>query len=257
MYTICVMLFKYEELLPHTEPSKRQDHPLSAVSDYLFNTLQLSSLRGALVFRPQSKNAPCRGGREPEMGVTTCHKSSASKTDLNHSYRCEVFIVSARCVALIPTVGNLRARAHSLLFPFLIWTTSFCLASPSSVPCTRTKLLPRTFTYSFHAVTQMFVVPLSYNITDDTADIFSSVNADKSVSTALWVFWRARPLVRRCQMASQILLCFMHRYQSFLYEKTFSYKNLRISSSGSWRSYCRVTWRQCTCDVTFVRQHWP
>jgi hypothetical protein len=76
-----MLIFYGEELLAPRPIPKLEDHPLSAVSDSLFNILQLPSIPGGRLLHLQPEEAPCRGDR----GLTYYTQQNSRKNTLKNT----------------------------------------------------------------------------------------------------------------------------------------------------------------------------
>jgi hypothetical protein len=62
---VTIKIFYSEGLLVPRPTPQLEDHPLSAVSDWLFNIFAATLHNRRTSFHPQLKDAPCRGEKGP------------------------------------------------------------------------------------------------------------------------------------------------------------------------------------------------
>jgi hypothetical protein len=70
-----IIIFYGEELLAPRPTPKLEDHPLSAVRDFLFNVFAATLHTWRPFLHPQPEDAPCRGGRDPLNMETDKHST--------------------------------------------------------------------------------------------------------------------------------------------------------------------------------------
>jgi hypothetical protein len=92
-----MVIFYNEELLAPRPTPKLEDHPLSAVRDWLFNVFAATLHIRRPFLHPQPEDAPCRGDRDPL--ITDNFKTLGL---IQQMYIGQIYILFSKEVKILP-----------------------------------------------------------------------------------------------------------------------------------------------------------